>query len=187
MAIATRRPTEPDHQQGAENTVPAQTSRRRQAGARLGANAPTPGRRSGVGRRPESRSPPYHVMCDPGRLDPTGLNAEVLIVTGARGTPSIDGSSVERFRASGFLVLRNWFDAGPLADEIDVALRDGLRPDAMVNRGSGGSGFEVVVMMCELTPTSLELLDRLAPVASQLLGREVVPGRAKGTRYTGST
>ena len=83
--------------------------------------------------------------------------------------------------------MRNAFDPGPLADEIDTALRDGLRADAAVNLGSGGVGFQGVVLMCELTPVSLSLLDRLAPLASQLLDREVIPGRAKGIRYTGDT
>ena len=111
----------------------------------------------------------------------------MLIVTGATGTPWVDRSNLERFHAEGFLVLRDAFDPGRLADEIDAALRDGLRPDATVNRGSGGIGFQGVIMMCELTPVSLSLLDRLAPLASQLLNTDVLPGRAKGGCLTGST
>jgi hypothetical protein len=108
-------------------------------------------------------------------------------VTGATASPLVDHASIERFRAEGFVVLRNAFDPGPLAEEIDTALRDGFRADAPVNLGSGGVGFQAVVLMCERTVVSLSLLDRLAPVASQLLDREVVPGRAKGTRYTGES
>jgi hypothetical protein len=42
-------------------------------------------------------------------------------------------------------------------------------------------------MMCERTPVSLSLLDELAPVAADLLGRPVLPLRAKGTRIVGDT
>jgi len=112
---------------------------------------------------------------------------EVLVVTGATASPLVDRASVERFRAEGFILVRNAFDPGPLAHEIDTALREGLRADATVNLGGGGSGFQSVVLMCELTPVSLSLLDELAPVAARLLDRGVVPGRAKGTRYTGDT
>ena len=104
-----------------------------------------------------------------------------------RRRPWWNRAGVERFRGEGFVVLRDAFDPGPLADEVDTALRDGLRADAAVNLGSGGSGFQGVVVMCERTPVSLSLLDRLAPVASHLLDHEVVPGRAKGTRHTGDT
>ena len=99
----------------------------------------------------------------------------------------MDRQSVDHFRAEGFLVVRNAFDPGPLADEIDIALRDGLRPDATVNLGSGGLGFQGVIMMCERTPVSLSLVVRLAPMASQLLDTDVIPGRAKGVRNAGST
>jgi len=99
----------------------------------------------------------------------------------------VSSANLERFRAEGFLVLRDAFDPGPLADEIDAALRDGLRRDAAVSIGGGGAGFQAVIMMCELTPVSLALLDQLALVASTLLDADVIPGRAKGTRYTGST
>jgi hypothetical protein len=66
-------------------------------------------------------------------------------------------------------------------------LRDGFRPHAVVNRGSGGVGFQGVVMMGELTPVSLGLVDLLAAPAAQLLDRAVLPGRAKCVRYTGSS
>ena len=59
-------------------------------------------------------------------------------MTGATASPVVDRASVERFRAEGFVLLRNAFDPGPLADELDTALRDGLRADAAVNLGSGG-------------------------------------------------
>jgi hypothetical protein len=120
-------------------------------------------------------------------LDSTRVRREVLTVIDVTSTPLVDRSGIERFRAEGFLLLQRAFDPGPLEDELNTALRDGLRSDAAVNLGSGGIGFQGVVMMCELTLVSLSLLDRLAPVASQLLERDSVPGRAKGIRYTGST
>jgi hypothetical protein len=70
---------------------------------------------------------------------------------------------------------------------VDDALLHGLRPDAPINRGSGEVGFLGVIMMCERTPVSLRLIDMLAPTAARLLGRAVLPGRAKGTRYFGSS
>jgi phytanoyl-CoA dioxygenase PhyH len=42
-------------------------------------------------------------------------------------------------------------------------------------------------MMCEQTPVSLTLVDELAVLATKLLGRRVLPGRAKGTQYFGSS
>jgi hypothetical protein len=42
-------------------------------------------------------------------------------------------------------------------------------------------------MMTSKTPASLSLLDRLDAVAAALLGGSVLPTRAKGVRYSGST
>src|SRR5690349_6889820 len=95
--------------------------------------------------------------------------------------------SVARFDRDGHLVLRDFFDPGPLGAEVDDALVRGVRPDAQINRGSGGVGFLGVIMMCERTPVSLELINVLAPEAARLLGRALLPGRAKGTRYFGAS
>jgi hypothetical protein len=89
-------------------------------------------------------------------------------------------SLADEFRTRGFVVLRGEVDPGPLSDEIDRALAEGARADRP-------APFEYVPMMCERTPVSLDLVDRFAAVASQLLGRAVLPGRAKGTRYHGDT
>jgi Phytanoyl-CoA dioxygenase (PhyH) len=96
-------------------------------------------------------------------------------------------ADVPSFRENGFAVLRQWFDPALLAEEMRRAFTDGLLPDAPHNRGSAGVEFRVVVMMCEHTPVSLSLLDALAAPAAQLLGRAVIPGRAKGQRYFGET
>jgi hypothetical protein len=42
-------------------------------------------------------------------------------------------------------------------------------------------------MMCERTPVSIGLIDTCAVIAAELLGRPVVPGRAKGTWYQSDT
>ena len=92
-------------------------------------------------------------------------------------------ADVTRFTDAGFVVLRNVFDPAPPLDEVDRALNDGLtsRP------GSAGGAFRYLPMMCERTPESLALLDQLDEPAAQLLGRPVIPLRAKGTRYSGGT
>jgi hypothetical protein len=95
--------------------------------------------------------------------------------------------AVARFRDDGFVVLRDWFDPVPLADELERALADGVPYDAPRLVGSAGVEFSVVVMMSQRTPVSLALLDALAPPAAALLGRRVLPGRAKGQRYFGET
>jgi hypothetical protein len=93
----------------------------------------------------------------------------------------------EQFREDGFALLRGFFDPAELSAELDRALELGLRPGGDVKRGAGGVEFQSVVMMCEQTPTSLALLDSLAPLASGFLGRRALPGRAKGTRYFGAS
>jgi len=99
----------------------------------------------------------------------------------------VDDEVTAEFRDEGYVVLREAFDPAELSDEIDDALERGLRDDGEVKRGSGGVEFRVVVMMCERTPVSLALLDAFAVAASKLFGRSVLPGRAKGTRYFGSS
>lgn len=89
-------------------------------------------------------------------------------------------SLADALREQGFVVLRGEIDPGPLSDETDRALADGAR-------GDGSAAFEYVPMMCERTPVSLDLVDRFAVVAERLLGRAVLPGRAKATRYHGDT
>jgi len=88
------------------------------------------------------------------------------------------------FRTFGFGVLRQFFDPGPLAAEIDRAMNDGL-----VSRVSRTEkiDFQYVPMMTAQTAVSLSLLDRIEPVAVDLLGGFVLPTRAKGVRYSGNT
>ena len=92
-----------------------------------------------------------------------------------------------QFHADGFAVLRQYFDPTALSAEVDGALEHGLRPLSNVKPGAGGVEFQSVVMMCERTPVSLALLDQLAVLAPRFLGRPALPGRAKGTRYFGSS
>ena len=92
---------------------------------------------------------------------------------------------VAEFRENGFVVLRGCFDPAPLGAEIDRAFAEGFLPASgltVLSQGTGEVSFRYLPMMCERTPVSLGLLDRLAAVAGELLGREVLPGRVKGTR-----
>jgi hypothetical protein len=82
------------------------------------------------------------------------------------------------------VVLRQFFDPGPLAAEIDRVLADGVLRD-VPNRGD--IRFEYVPMMTAATPVSLALLDRAETIASAVFGGPVLPTRAKGTRYHGET
>ena len=90
------------------------------------------------------------------------------------------------FKTFGFIVLRQFFEARPLAEEIDQVLHDGLpaAPDVLQY---GEIRFQYVPMMSATTPASLALLDRTAVVASTLLGCAVIPTRAKAVRYFGNT
>ncbi len=81
-------------------------------------------------------------------------------------------------------MLRQFFDPHPLAAEIDQVMHDGLVAD--VSR-TGEIRFQYVPMMTFKTPVSLSLLDRVEAVAAALLGGSVLPTRAKGVRYSGST
>jgi len=87
----------------------------------------------------------------------------------------------------GYAVLRGAFDAGPLADEVDRVLADAFADPRHRNRGSPGNRFRYAPMMIEDTPVSLDLAASLGDVATAVLGAPVVPGRAKGTEYTGVT
>lgn len=91
---------------------------------------------------------------------------------------------VNAFRTFGFAVLRQFFDARPLAEEIDRVRQDGLVAD--VSR-TGQFHFQYVPMMTAKTPVSLLLLDRVEALATALLGGSVLPTRAKGVWYSGST
>lgn len=93
---------------------------------------------------------------------------------------------VAHFRTFGFVVLRRFFEPGPLGAEIDRALRDGLV--GSVDPSAGGAiRFRYVPMMTAETPVSLGLVDRLEAVAARLLGGAVIPTRAKGVRYSGDS
>jgi len=93
---------------------------------------------------------------------------------------------VSYFQTFGFIVLRQFFEPRPLAEEIDQTVNDGLLWSRDVSQ-YGEIRFQYVPMMSATTPASLALLDRTALVASTLLGSAVIPTRAKGVRYFGNT
>jgi len=99
-------------------------------------------------------------------------------------------SRSEELGRKGFLVLRDEIDVDVLSREFDRLFDDafarsqGARP---LRQGTGTVTFQYAPMMCERTPYSLMLLDRFAVTAADLIGRAVLPGRAKGTWYEGDT
>ena len=97
---------------------------------------------------------------------------------------------VTEFRETGFVLIQSAFEPTLLSDEIDRAFAEGFRPGEgmhVISQGTGDVRFRYLPMMCERTPVSLDLLDRFAIVGAELLGKQVLPGRAKGTRYYGDT
>ena len=94
------------------------------------------------------------------------------------------------FARDGFVVLRGAFDPIPLASEFDRVFLDAFDDGQAVTTLSLASGtvtFRYVPMMCERTPESVALIDRCSVIAAELLGRAVLPGRAKGTWYQSDT
>jgi phytanoyl-CoA dioxygenase PhyH len=96
---------------------------------------------------------------------------------------NMDESEIKHFQAFGFVVFRNAFNAGPLRDEVDRALDAGCRRST----GTGVAEVQYLPMMSPRTPCSLSLLDRFETAAAALVGGPVLPVRAKGIRYVGST
>jgi hypothetical protein len=96
--------------------------------------------------------------------------------------PDVDADA---FRADGFVVLRGAIDPAPLSEEVDRALADGL-PGSFRADVAGGISGRYLPLMNERTPVSLGLLDHLAPVTARLLGRPVLPLRAKCVLYFGA-
>jgi ectoine hydroxylase-related dioxygenase (phytanoyl-CoA dioxygenase family) len=102
----------------------------------------------------------------------------------------MDTDLVDRFAREGFVVLRHAFDPIPLVREFDRVAIDAYgngRRATTLAQGTGTVTFRSVPMMCERTPVSLDLVDKYAAFAAQLLGRAVLPGRAKGTWYQSDT
>lgn len=97
--------------------------------------------------------------------------------------PTVDAVGVSHFRTFGYVLLRGVLDPRALGDELRESLRVGTRApvDTSVAR------VQYVPMQSERTPESLRLLLRLEPLAQALLGGPVLPLRAKGMRYHGST
>lgn len=94
------------------------------------------------------------------------------------------------FAQQGFVVLRRCFDAAALAAEVDRALADGFGPADRVQTFMAGNGsvtLRYVPMMNERCGSSTALVAQLSTLAASVLGRAVLPGRAKATRYYGST
>lgn len=93
----------------------------------------------------------------------------------------MDTHLVQHFSAHGFVVLRQVCDAQSLQAEVLSA----VTANRVAN--TGVASVQYAPMMSQTTPTSLALLDAFTPMAETLLGAAVLPVRAKGQRYHGST
>jgi hypothetical protein len=93
---------------------------------------------------------------------------------------------VPYFRTLGFVVIRQFFEARPIAAEIDHVMQRG-RKSSLELSPSGQIHFQYVPMMTAETPSSLALLDRTETIAATLFESPVLPTRAKGVRYSGNT
>jgi hypothetical protein len=99
----------------------------------------------------------------------------------------ITDDHVEHFRTFGFTILRRQIELSRLerlSTELDTAFRDafGARFDERPDVG-GISGHYLPVMRRALTPTSLELVERLHPVARRFLEAEALPGPAEAILF----
>jgi hypothetical protein len=101
-------------------------------------------------------------------------------------TISVDDGTVDAFRRHGYAVLRSVFDARALLDEMEQVFADAFTSEVW-HSGSGGVRFASVPMMSRRTPTSVALADACSVPAARLIGRAVLPGRAKGTWYLGGS
>ena len=99
----------------------------------------------------------------------------------------VSRADIAHFNRFGYAVLRRAFDPAPLSDEIDRSFREGSRAPFAVDVAGGEISGRYLPMMCERTPVSLALLDQFADAAAELLGRPVLPVRAKGVLYHGDT
>ncbi len=88
------------------------------------------------------------------------------------------------FATRGVLVLRGAFEPTALSAEVDRALGKGASASSDFVAGQSGA---YCPMLGEETPASVALVDRFAPVAAALLGRDVLPVRAKAVAYAGET
>jgi hypothetical protein len=101
---------------------------------------------------------------------------------------TVTDAEVDAFRADGVVVLRAAVDPAGLAREVDDALARGFaRPGAVNESDEAAISFRYLPMMSALTPRSVELFRRLAPVAERVLGTPVLPVRAKAVEYHGGS
>ena len=91
------------------------------------------------------------------------------------------------FDTFGFALLPRLANVAALSAEFDACMSDAFAGPSHMNAGAAGNQFRYVPTMCERTPHSLALVQRLAPVASLILQAPVLPSRAKATSYRGST
>lgn len=94
---------------------------------------------------------------------------------------------VEHYRSFGFVVLRSQLEeqtTAALSVEVDCAFRDAFG-EAFAERPECGGieGHYLPVMSRARTPVSLQLVERLHPVARRLLGGEALPAPAQAILF----
>ena len=99
--------------------------------------------------------------------------------------PKTPSSTTDILRTAGFVVIPQFFNAVPLAEEIDQVMRRAFASECLTEYN--GINFQYVPMMTAETPVSLSLLDRAGVLAEAMLGGPVLPTRAKAVRYFGNT
>ena len=97
--------------------------------------------------------------------------------------PALLDRAREQLRAHGYALLSAAFDPRALTAEVDLAIADGCQVAFRFEGAGVAVSGRYVPMTCERTPVSLSLLVGGAAAAARVLGRAVVPFRAKGTVY----
>lgn len=99
----------------------------------------------------------------------------------------LNEAEARHFEVFGFTVLRNAFHASALSLELDLAIDNSSWRAFAAERDANTATGRYVPMMCEHTPESIALLAHFTPLAEHILGRAVLPCRAKGVQYQGAT
>lgn len=95
---------------------------------------------------------------------------------------------IDHYRTFGFVLLRGHLDSetiAALSDEIDRAFRDafGSYFEERPTEEGGITGHYLPVMSVERTPASVGLVERLVPVAEQLIGPLALPSPAEAVLF----
>jgi Phytanoyl-CoA dioxygenase (PhyH) len=99
----------------------------------------------------------------------------------------VDSAQRAHFETFGFVVVPDCFDVNALAAELDRSMFEAFHGRSDANTGPVDNRFRYVPLMVGRTPISMELTNRFAHTAVELLRAPILPGRTKGTEYHGAT